>query len=147
MSGIPEGFRSVTPQLVIDGASKAIDFYTRAFGAQELFRMPGPDGKIMHATIRIGDSTIMLNDELDPNQKSPKGLGGSPVTIHLYVEDADAVFAQATDAGAHAVMPLADMFWGDRYGVLVDPFGHVWSVATNIEQVSDEELQKRMAAT
>ncbi len=142
---IPEGMRTVTPHLICAGAAEAIEFYQKAFGAVELSRMPGSDGKIMHASIRIGDSVIMLNEE-NPNWDSfgPKSLKGSPVTIHLYVENVDAVFEQAVRAGAKVTMPLDDMFWGDRYGKLEDPFGHQWSVGTHVRDVSPEEMQKAM---
>jgi PhnB protein len=144
---VPEGMHSVTPHLVCAGAADAIEFYKKAFGALEEARLPGPDGKLMHAMIRIGDSAVMLVDE-NPEwgMLGPKSLKGSPVTIHLYVEDADAFAARAVKAGAKITMPLADMFWGDRYGTLVDPFGHNWSVATHIRDVSMEEMQQAMKA-
>ncbi|WP_317205213.1 VOC family protein [Janthinobacterium sp.] len=143
VKAIPEGMHSITPHLVIDGAADAIAFYKRAFGAVEAGRMAGPDGKLMHAMLRIGDSPLMLVDEFPQwGSVGPKTLKGSPVTIHLYVEDADAVFAQALAAGATVKMPLQDMFWGDRYGVLDDPFGHHWSIATHVRDVSPEEMQK-----
>jgi uncharacterized glyoxalase superfamily protein PhnB len=143
---IPEGMRTVTPHLICAGAAEALDFYVRAFGAEELSRMPGPDGQIMHASLRIGDSVIMLNDE-NPEWGAlgPKALKGSPVTIHLYVDDADAFFERAVAAGAKVTMPLDDMFWGDRYGKMEDPFGHQWSVGTQIREVTAEEMQKAMA--
>jgi PhnB protein len=142
---IPDGFHTITPHMIIRGAAKAIEFYKKAFGAEEIMRMPGPDGQsIMHAEIRIGDSVIMLNDEFpDWGKVSPQALNGSPVTIHLYVNDADAVFNKAVQAGATAIMPVADMFWGDRYGCLQDPFGHHWSVATHIADYTPEECMKR----
>jgi uncharacterized glyoxalase superfamily protein PhnB len=142
---VPEGFHTVTPHLIIRGAAKAIEFYKKAFGAEEIMRMPGPDGQsIMHAEIRIGDSHIMLNDEFpDWGKVSPQALNGSPVTIHLYVNNVDAVFNKAVQAGATAVMPVTDMFWGDRYGYLQDPFGHCWSVATHIADYTPEECMKR----
>ena len=147
---IPEGMHSVTPHLVCAGASDAIAFYTRAFGAVETARLPGPDGKLMHAAIRIGDSTVMLVDEMPEwNSLGPKMLRGTAVTIHLYVEDVDAVAARAVAAGASVIMPVADMFWGDRYGVLEDPFGHRWSIATHIRDATPAEMQdamKKMAA-
>ena len=127
---IPDGMHALTPHLVCNGAAAAIDFYKQAFNAQELGRMPSPDGKIMHAMLKIGDSHFMLNDEFrDFGGFGPKYLKGSPVTIHLYVTDVDAQVAQAVAAGAKVTMPVADMFWGDRYGQLVDPFGHTWSIA------------------
>jgi len=135
----------VTPHLVCAGAAGAIDFYKKAFDAKEEFRLPGPQGKLLHACIRIGDSAVMLVDEFpDWGSISPKSLKGSPVTIHLYVEDADACVAQAVAAGAKILMPLEDMFWGDRYCTLEDPFGHHWSVATHIRDVDPAELEKVM---
>jgi PhnB protein len=145
VKAIPEGKHTIVPHLVIQGAAKAIEFYKKAFGAVEEARMPTPDGKIMHACLKIGDSCLFLCDEF-PDMggcKSPQALGGTPVTIHLNVEDADAVFARAVAAGATAKMPPADMFWGDRYGKLTDPFGHDWSVSTHKEDVSPEEMKKR----
>lgn len=139
---IPPGMHSVTPHLVCDGASDAIEFYRKAFGAVEEGRLAAPDGKLMHAMIRIGDSAIMLNDASpDWGCFGPKSLKGSPVTIHLYVEDVDAVVARAVDAGAKVTMAVEDMFWGDRYGKLEDPFGHSWSVATHQREVTPEEIQ------
>jgi len=142
---IPSGFTTVTPYLVIEGAAQAIDFYKRAFGAQEIARMPGPDGSVMHAEIRIGNSVIMLG-EANPqrNALGPKALKGSPVSIMLYVEDSAAVAAQAEKAGAKITMPVADMFWGDRYGTLEDPFGHKWGVATHIRDVTEAEMAEAM---
>jgi len=142
---IPEGMHSVTPHLVCAGAADAIEFYKKAFGAVEVARLPGPDGKLMHAMVRIGDSAIMLVDE-NPQygMLGPKALKGSSVTIHLYVGDADECVARAVKAGARVTMPLDDMFWGDRYGKLEDPFGHHWSVATHVRDVSREEMQKAM---
>jgi PhnB protein len=142
---IPEGMRSVTPHLICAGAADAIEFYKKAFGAVEVARLPGPQGKIMHALIRIGDSAVMLVDE-NPEwgALSPKSLKGSPVTIHLYVDDADAFAARAVQAGAKITMPVEDMFWGDRYGKLEDPFGHHWSVATHLRDVTMEEMQQAM---
>ena len=142
---VPEGMHTVTPHLVCAGASDAIEFYKKAFNAVEVGRMAGPKGKLMHAMIRIGDSGIMLVDEFPEwGSLGPKSLKGSPVTIHLYVENADAFVKRAVDAGAKITMPLADMFWGDRYGKLEDPFGHHWSVATHIRDVTPEEMQKAM---
>ena len=141
---IPKGYHSVTPYLVVDDATKAIDFYKRAFGARESMRMATPNGKISHAEIQIGDSMIMLSEEMPgSSNKSPRSLGGSPVAIFLYVDDVDSVFNQAKSAGAKVEMPLADQFWGDRYGKVVDPFGHSWSLATHKEDVSPEEMKKR----
>jgi len=142
---VPDGMRTVTPHLTCAGAADAIDFYKRAFNAQELGRMAGPDGKLMHAMIRIGDSAVMLVDEYpDYGSFGPKSLKGSPVTIHLYVEDVDAFVRRAIDAGAKITMPLENMFWGDRYCRLEDPFGHHWSVATHIRDVTREEMQEAM---
>ena len=145
---IPDGFHTLTPHLVVKGASKAIDFYKKAFGAQEIKRMPGPDGKsILHADLKIGDSHVFLVDEFpDMNARGPETVGGSPVSIHIYVEDADAAFERAVAAGAEVKMPLADQFWGDRYGVLTDPFGHVWSIATHKEDLTPEQIGKRAQA-
>jgi uncharacterized glyoxalase superfamily protein PhnB len=142
---IPEGMHSVTPHLVCAGAADAIEFYKKAFDAVEVARLPGPDGKLMHAMVRIGDSALMLVDE-NPQygMLGPKALKGSSVTIHLYVGDADECVARAVKAGARVTMPLDDMFWGDRYGKLEDPFGHHWSVATHVRDVSREEMQKAM---
>ncbi|OGA69743.1 MAG: glyoxalase [Betaproteobacteria bacterium RIFCSPLOWO2_12_FULL_68_20] len=144
---IPEGMHSVTPHLVCAGAADAIEFYKKAFGAIEMARLPGPDGKLMHAMIRIGDSAVMLVDE-NPEwgMLGPKALKGSSVAIHLYVEDADAFAARAVKAGAKITMPLDDMFWGDRYGKLEDPFGHHWSVGTHVRDVGMEEMQQAMKA-
>lgn len=144
---IPEDMHTVTPHLVCAGAADAIGFYKKAFGAVELHRLPGPDGKLMHAAVRIGDSTVMLVDE-NPQWQAlgPKALKGSPVTLHLYVEDADAVLAQAAASGATVMMPVTDMFWGDRYGVVTDPFGHNWSIATHVRDVSPEEMMEAAKA-
>jgi PhnB protein len=142
---IPEGMHTVTPHLICAGAAEAIEFYKNAFGAIELTRMPGSDGKVMHASIRIGDSVIMLNDEMPQwGSFGANHFKGSPVTIHLYVENADAVFEQAVRAGAKVTMPLDDMFWGDRYGKVEDPFGHQWSIGTHIHDATQEEMQKAM---
>lgn len=143
---IPEGMHSLTPHLVCDGASDAIAFYKKAFGAVELARLPGPSGKLMHAAVKIGDSILMLMDEMPKcaGVLGPKALKGSPVAIHLYVEDVDAAVAKAVAAGAKVTMPIADMFWGDRYGQLEDPFGHRWSVATHVRDVSSEEMREAM---
>jgi len=142
---IPDGMHSVTPHLICAGAADAIEFYKKAFGAVEEARLPGPGGRIMHAMIRIGDSAVMLVDEMPEwCALGPKALKGSPVTIHLYVENADATFERAVKAGAKVTMPLEDQFWGDRYGKLEDPFGHHWSVATHVREVSMEEAQQAM---
>lgn len=143
---IPAGFGTVTPSMVVDGAADAIAFYAKAFGAVEIDRASSPDGKIMHATIRIGNSNIMLNDEFPDWQVfGPKKFGGSAQSIHLYVEDADALFAQAVAAGAEVRMPMSDAFWGDRYGQLADPFGHVWSIATRTRDVTEAEIAEAMS--
>ncbi|HET9693242.1 MAG TPA: VOC family protein [Steroidobacteraceae bacterium] len=142
---VPEGMHSVTPHLVCDGAAAAIEFYQRALGATGAGTLLGPDGRVMHAQVRIGDSTVMLVDEnRQYGMLGPKSLNGSPVTIHLYVDDVDAVYQRAVSAGAKAVMPPADMFWGDRYGVLEDPFGHRWSIATHQREVPPAEMQEAM---
>lgn len=141
---IPAGYHSVTPYLIVDGAAKAIDFYQRAFGATELFRLPGPDGKVMHAEVKIGDSPVMLADEME-GFRGPLALGGAAVSLMIYVTDVDRVFAQALAAGGREMRPLTDQFYGDRMGTLVDPFGHVWSIATHVEDVSPEEIDRRFA--
>lgn len=143
---IPEGMHSLTPHLICAGAADAINFYSKAFDAVELIRLPGPQGKLMHACIRIGDSALMLVDE-NPEWglRGPKSLQGSPVTVHLYVENVDATVAQAVAAGAKVTMPVADAFWGDRYAQLEDPFGHRWSVATHTRDMNPEEIQQAMA--
>ena len=133
--------RSITPHLICDGAADAIEFYKKAFGAEEMMRLPGPNGRLMHGSVRIGDSMVMLVDEVPEwGTLGPKALKGSPVTIHLMVDDVDAIFAQAVDAGATVKMPVADMFWGDRYGLVVDPFGHVWSIATHVRDMTPDEI-------
>ncbi|OBS08343.1 VOC family protein [Acidihalobacter prosperus] len=143
---IPPDMRTVTPHLICDGASEAIAFYVQAFGAREMARLPDPQGRLLHAYLRIGDSAIFLVDEYPAyGSFGPRALKGSPVTIHLYVEDVDAVVAKAVAAGARIVMPLADMFWGDRYALLEDPFGHRWSVATHVRDVSPEDIRQSVA--
>lgn len=143
----PNGMNVLSPHLVIDGASEAIDFYTKAFGAEEVARMPGPDGRLMHGSVRICGTSVMLVDENPAwGLLSPNALGGSPVTIHLYVPDVDAFVARAVAAGATVTMPVADQFWGDRYGVIKDPFGHSWSIATPVREVSREEAMAAMQA-
>ncbi len=138
---IPDGMHTITPHLVCAGAADAIGFYKNAFGATELTRLTGPDGRLMHAALRIGDSTLMLVDEMPEwGALGPKARGGTPVTIHLYVEDAEALFARAVAAGAEARMPVSETFWGDRYGQVVDPFGHVWSIATHVQDLTDEQI-------
>jgi uncharacterized glyoxalase superfamily protein PhnB len=147
--GIPKDMHALTPHIVCKGAAKAIDFYKAAFGAEESGRMAGPDGRLMHASVRIGDSTLMMHDEmLERGAKSPQTLGGTPVTIHLYVSDSDATVARAVAAGgAQVLMPPADMFWGDRYAQLEDPFGHRWGVATHLRDLRPEEIEKAMRAS
>jgi uncharacterized glyoxalase superfamily protein PhnB len=143
---IPDGFHALTPHLVCENAAAAIDFYKAAFGATELTRLPGPGGKLMHASVRIGDSILMLTDEMPSyGALGPKMLKGSPVTIHLYVADVDAAFAKAVAAGAKVKMALADMFWGDRYGQLEDPSGHLWSLASHTRDTTVAEMQAAMA--
>ena len=144
---IPAGYHSVTPYMIVDGAADAIEFYEQAFGASELMRIPGANGKVMHAEIEIGDSPVMLSDEFpDLGAKGPKALGGSPTSLMIYVEDVDAVFRRALEAGATEIRPVQDQFYGDRSGTLTDPFGHQWTLATHVEDVSGEELQRRVAA-
>jgi PhnB protein len=144
---IPEGYHSVTPYLAVEDASKAIEFYKEAFGAEENLRMPGPDGKIAHAELQIGDSKLMLSDPFpQSNVRPPSERGGPTGSVFLYVEDVDATFEQAQQAGAEVVSELEDMFWGDRFGTLSDPFGHVWSVATHKEDLSEEEMAERSKA-
>ena len=144
---IPEGYHSVTPYLSIKGAAAAIDFYKKVFGATELFRMAGPEGKIGHAEIKIGNSPIMLADEYPEMEfVSPQTLKGTPVGLMIYVDDVDTMFKQAISAGATEVKPLQNQFYGDRSGTLKDPFGHVWTVATHVEDVAPEEMERRAAA-
>ena len=145
VKAIPEGFHTLTPHLVVRDAAQAIEFYQRAFGAEVCGVHHMPDGKtVMHALLKIGDSFLMLNDEFPSNKVlSPQSIGGTGTTIHVYVEDVDALFHQAVSAGATETMPLMDAFWGDRYGQLEDPFGHRWSLATHKEDLSKEEIQKR----
>lgn len=144
---IPEGIHTVTPHLVCDGAAAAIEFYVTAFGATEVTRLPGPDGRLMHAQIRIGDSAVMLVDE-NPQfgMLGPRSLEGTPVTIHLFVKDADGFVGRAVAAGAKLLRPVAEMFWGDRYGVIEDPYGHHWSVATHVRDVPPDEWAQAMQA-
>jgi uncharacterized glyoxalase superfamily protein PhnB len=141
---IPEGFHSITPYLTVNNAVAAIDFYKRAFEAKETSRLHGPDGKsIINAELKIGDSKVLLSDEFPhEGSRSPSTIGGTAVTLHIYTEDADRIFNQAVSAGATVVMPLMDAFWGDRYGQLKDPFGHIWSIATHKQDLSQEEIQK-----
>jgi PhnB protein len=143
---IPEDMPTLTPHLVCAGAAAAIEFYKKAFGAVEATRMPGPDGKLMHAMLRIGGSPLMLVDAMPQwGMVGPDALKGSPVTIHMYVEDADATVERAVAAGAKVTMPVADQFWGDRYGKIEDPFGHHWSIATHILDLSPEEMREAMS--
>ena len=147
VKAIPEGYYSLTPYLVCKGAAKAIEFYANAFGAQETVRMPGPDGSIAHAEVKIGNSMLMLADEdTQRGQLSPHTIGGTPCSIMFYADDVDEVFKRAIAAGAKEEMPPADMFWGDRMGNLVDPFGHKWAIATHKEDLTPAEMEKRMAA-
>jgi PhnB protein len=145
VQAIPAGMTPVTPLLTCANASDAIEFYKKAFGAVEESRLPGKGGKLMHAMIRINGGAVMLTDEMpEYGGFGPKMLKGSPVTIHLYVEDTDAVVARAVKAGAKVTMPVADMFWGDRYGMLEDPFGHHWSVGTHVRDVTQQEMVEAM---
>ena len=144
---IPTGYRTVTPYIVCRDAASALDFYKKAFGAKEKARMSGPGGKVMHAEVRIGDSMLMLCDEMpEMGAKSPLALGGSPASVFLYVKNVDKTAAQATAAGATVVMPVQDMFWGDRYGKLKDPFGHEWQIATHKEDLTAKQMAKRAQA-
>jgi PhnB protein len=144
---IPDGYSAITPYLVVDGATRAIDFYKQAFGATERMRMPGPDGRIGHAELVIGGAVIMLADEFkDMGSKGPRAFGGSPVSILVYVNDVDAVVKKAVASGARLTRPVENKFYGDRSGAIEDPFGHVWLVSTHVEDVSPDEMEKRMAA-
>lgn len=143
----PVAVQTVIPHLVCHGAAEAIAFYEKAFGAEEIMKLPGPDGRLWHAAVQIGDAKVMLVDEMPEwGSLGPKALKGTPVTIHLQVADADAFAARAVAAGAKVIMPVEDAFWGDRYGVLEDPFGHRWSVATHVRDVSIDDLHKAVAA-
>jgi PhnB protein len=144
---IPEGYHALTTYLAVDDAAGAIDYYTRAFGAKELGRMDAPGGRIGHAELQIGDSRLMLSDPFPQSStRPPKELGGTTASVFLYVEDVDAVVERALDAGATLTMEVADQFWGDRFGTVTDPFGHVWSVATHVEDVPPEEMAERAKA-
>ena len=144
---VPDGYHTVTPYLIIKGAAGALEFYKKAFGAEELYRMPQPDGRIGHAEIRIGNSRVMLADEFpEMGYRSPQSLGGSPVSILLYVKDVDAMAGKALAAGAKVIRPVQDQFYGDRSGTFADPYGHVWTIATHKEDVSVEEINRRAAA-
>jgi PhnB protein len=141
---VPEGYHTVIPSLTVDNASKAIDFYKKAFGAKERLRMPMPDGRVAHAELEIGDSVLMLSDPFEQaTTKPPKDVGGTTVSIFLYVEDIDELYKQAIDAGAKGLQEPEDMFWGDRFGSVTDPFGHHWSMATHKEDLSPEEMAQR----
>ena len=143
---VPEGYHAVTPYLIVNGGARAIEFYRTVFGATDVMRMAGPNG-VAHAEIRIGDAVVMLADESpDMGYKSPRALGGTPVSLMLYCADVDATFARAIDAGALAQRPVQDQFYGDRSGTLEDPFGHVWTIATHVEDVAPEEMDRRLAA-
>ena len=147
IKAIPDGCNSVNVYLVVKNAREALDFYAKAFGGTQAACMTAPDGSVMHGEVRIGNSTVMLSQE-NPNwdMKSPETLGGSPASVHLYVDDADAAFKHAIDAGYTEVFPVSDMFWGDRYGKVTDPFGFQWGIATHVEDVSEAEMQKRSEA-
>jgi PhnB protein len=141
---IPDGYNTVSPYLAVEDAASAIDYYTKAFGAKEVVRMDAPGGKIGHAELKLGDSRIMLSDPFpQASTKPPKELGGTSASVFLYVEDVDALVKQAVDAGATVTMEVADQFWGDRFGTITDPFGHVWSIATHVEDVPPEEMAER----
>lgn len=144
VESIPEGYSTVTPHLVIRGAVEAIDFYKKAFGAEEIYRQMTPEGQaVLHAALKFGNSVLMLCDEFPKGDcNAPKSLNGTTVAMHLYVEDADRAFQRAIEAGCTASMPIMDAFWGDRYGKVKDPFGHVWSIATRIAEVSPEEINR-----
>ena len=145
VSSIPGGFHSITPYLIVDDAAAAIDFYKTALDAIETMRLPGPDNSVMHAEIKIGDSIVMLADEcLERNIRSPKSIGDSPVGLMVYVDDVDAKFQQALSAGGKETKPLEDQFYGDQSGTFKDPFGHQWTMATHIEDVSNDEIQRRL---
>ena len=140
---IPDGFHAITPSMVINDANEAIEFYKKAFDAKEIYRFPTPDGKILHAMIQIGDSFVMMSDEFPTmGLKSPSTIGGTAVTLHLYVEDADKIFKQAVDSGAVVTMPIMDAFWGDRYGMVIDPYGHSWAIATHKIDMTPEGMRK-----
>jgi uncharacterized glyoxalase superfamily protein PhnB len=142
---IPEGYHTLTPFLTVRNAERAIEFYKQAFGAQERGVAKGPDGKVMHAEVKIGDSVIMLSDEYPEfGSLSPQSVGGSPMGLHIYIENVDAAFDRAVKAGAQVEMPVMDQFWGDRYGKLKDPFGHKWSIATHVKDMSADEMKRSM---
>ena len=144
---IPEGYHTVSPYLAVDDAARAIEYYARAFGAKEVVRMDGPGGTIAHAELEVGDSRIMLSDPFpQASTQPPKELGGTTASVFMYVEDVDAVVKQAVDAGGKVTMEVADQFWGDRFGTVTDPFGHVWSIATHVEDVPPDEMAERAKA-
>lgn len=147
---VPEGFHTLTPHIVVKGAAKALEFYKKAFGAEEVARMPAPDGeRLMHAEMKIGNSLVMIADDFpeycDGHSRTPQALKGSPVTLHLYVPDCDKAMERAVKAGAKVTMPAMDMFWGDRYGKVEDPFGHDWSISTHVKDLTPEEMAKAAA--
>jgi PhnB protein len=147
VAAIPQGYHTITPSLALRDAARAIEFYKKAFGAEERLRMPGPDGKLMHAELKIGTSLIMLGEEMpDMGVRSPQALGGTPVSFYLYVQDVDEFFSRAVAAGAKPIMPLTDMFWGDRMGKLEDPFGHTWAPAQHIKDMTPEEMKRAQDA-
>jgi PhnB protein len=147
VKAVPEGTHTITAHLIMREAPKAIEFYQKAFGAQVLGVHKSPDGKVLHATLKIGDSQLMLSDEFPGmSNPSPQALGGSPVVLNIYVEDVDTLFKNAVDAGAKVTMPLANQFWGDRYGQIVDPFGHTWALGSHVEDVGPEEMERRATA-
>jgi uncharacterized glyoxalase superfamily protein PhnB len=141
---IPQGYSTVTPSITLKDAPKAIEFYKKALGATEVMRMPGPDGKIMHAEIKIGDAHIMMNDEV-MGSRSAQTIGGSPISFYLYVEDAEAAFQRAISAGGEQIMPVTEMFWGDRMGSFKDPFGYHWTIATRVKEVTPDEMKRGQA--
>jgi PhnB protein len=141
-SAVPDGYHTLTPQLMLDNAGQAIDWYRKALGVEEVNRFVGPDGKIMHAELKIGNSRFMVGEVMS-GQKGPKGFGGSPASLWLYVENSDALFNKAVSAGAKVHMPMADQFWGDRAGAFTDPAGYVWWIATHVEELSKDELHRR----
>ena len=146
VKAIPEGYTSVTPYLIFKDASKAIDYYKKVFAAKEIMRMPSPDGKIGHAEIQIGDSKLMLSDENEKNgSRSPEAFGGSPIAIHLYVQDVDQTVKAAVDAGGKLLKPIENMFYGDRNGMVQDPHGYKWCISTHVEDVTPEQMKQRMA--
>ena len=147
VSPVPEGYHTLTTYLAVEDAARAIDFYKEAFGAEETVRMPGPDGSVAHAELQVGDSKLMLSDPFPQSDvRPPAERGGPTASVFMYVDDADAVFERAQAAGAKVTMPLENMFWGDRFGSLADPFGHVWSIATHVEDVPEEEMAERASA-